>query len=139
MKGLGELIKTVKFIELECSIMEYNQGGCKFHEIVEFLKDNFPNSNLKFISHHIAHAFASIYSSSFNEGSFLTLDGTGSLFNDYYEGHNNNFNCIKSIGIICNCVKCRVGKWTEPYFQAYCDIMEELDPDFDGIQVEFSW
>ena len=31
------------------------------------------------------------------------------------------------------------GKWTEPYFQAYCDIMNELDPDFDGIQVEFSW
>jgi FkbM family methyltransferase len=41
MKGLGELLQSVKFIELECSVMEYNQGGCKFHEIVEFLKDNF--------------------------------------------------------------------------------------------------
>lgn len=59
----------------------------KLNYINEFLKDNFPNSNLKFISHHTAHAFASIYSSSFNEGSFLTLDGTGSLFNDYYENN----------------------------------------------------
>lgn len=29
--------------------------------------------------------------------------------------------------------------WTEPYFQAYCDIMEELDPEFNGIQVKFGW
>lgn len=31
------------------------------------------------------------------------------------------------------------GKWTEPYFQAYFDIMNELDPNFEGIEVEFSW
>lgn len=31
------------------------------------------------------------------------------------------------------------GAWTEPYFQAYFDIMEELDPNFEGIQVSFSW
>ncbi len=31
------------------------------------------------------------------------------------------------------------GAWTEPYFQAYFDIMQELDPNFDGIEVQFSW
>ena len=31
------------------------------------------------------------------------------------------------------------GKWTEPYFQAYFDIMNEIDPNFDGVEVEFSW
>lgn len=31
------------------------------------------------------------------------------------------------------------GDWTEPYFQAYNDIMKELDPDYDGIEVRFSW
>lgn len=31
------------------------------------------------------------------------------------------------------------GEWTEPYFQAYNDIMLELDPEYDGIEVRFSW
>ena len=37
------------------------------------------------------------------------------IFNDHYEGENINETCIKQAGVICNCVKCRVGKWTEPY------------------------
>lgn len=41
LKGAKEYLKDIKFIELECSIIEYNQGGCKFSELVEFLKENF--------------------------------------------------------------------------------------------------
>lgn len=52
--------------------------------IQNFIKERFPNAKLKVISHHVAHAFASIYSSEFKDGSFITLDGTGSLFRDYY-------------------------------------------------------
>lgn len=37
------------------------------------------------------------------------------IFNQYYEGENLNKVCHKKVGVICNCVKCRVGKWSEPY------------------------
>lgn len=37
------------------------------------------------------------------------------IFNHYYEGDNSITNCSKKVGVICNCTKCRVGKWTEPY------------------------
>ncbi len=33
----------------------------------------------------------------------------------------------------------RYESWTLSYFQAYCDIIEELDPEFNGIQVKFNW
>lgn len=41
MKGLGELLKEVEFIELETSLVEYNKGGCSFYDVIEFLKDDF--------------------------------------------------------------------------------------------------
>lgn len=41
MKGLGEKIKQVKFIELEVSILKFNEGGCSFNEIISFLSDSF--------------------------------------------------------------------------------------------------
>lgn len=41
MKGLKEIIKDVEFIELECSVVEFNIGGCTFFEVLEFLKDDF--------------------------------------------------------------------------------------------------
>lgn len=31
------------------------------------------------------------------------------------------------------------GDWTEPFFDAYNKVMEELDPDFNGVNVRFSW
>jgi carbamoyltransferase len=48
----------------------------KIHSII---KEKFPNAEIKFVSHHLSHACASIFSSPFNDGSFLTLDGAGSL------------------------------------------------------------
>lgn len=41
MKGLGEQLKNVEFIELESSLVEYNKGGCSFYDIIDFLKDDF--------------------------------------------------------------------------------------------------
>ncbi|GLY61380.1 bacteriophage protein [Pectobacterium carotovorum subsp. carotovorum] len=38
-----------------------------------------------------------------------------SIFNQFYEGENPVKICQKEIGVICNCEKCRVGKWSEPY------------------------
>ena len=41
MKGLGDLLNNVEFIELECSLVEYNLGGCSFYDIIDFLKNDF--------------------------------------------------------------------------------------------------
>ena len=46
------------------------------HKIIE---EKFPNAEIKIVSHHLSHAAASVFSSEFNEGSFLTLDGAGSV------------------------------------------------------------
>lgn len=51
--------------------------------IQNILKDIFPNAKVKFVSHHLCHASASVFSSDFNEGSFITLDGAGSLIFDH--------------------------------------------------------
>lgn len=42
----------------------------------------FPNAELKIISHHLAHASSSIFTSDFENGCFITLDGAGSLIYD---------------------------------------------------------
>jgi len=41
MKGLGDLLKEVEFIELECSVVEFNIGGCSFYDVINFLKEDF--------------------------------------------------------------------------------------------------
>jgi hypothetical protein len=41
MEGLGDMLYDIEFIELECSLVEYNIGGCLVENIFEFLKDNF--------------------------------------------------------------------------------------------------
>lgn len=37
------------------------------------------------------------------------------IFNQFYEGENPVTDCVKQVGVLCTCVKCRVGKWSEPY------------------------
>lgn len=31
------------------------------------------------------------------------------------------------------------GEWARPFFEAYGKLMDELDPDFNGVLVNFSW
>ena len=38
----------------------------------------FPNAQIKFVSHHLSHAAAAVFSCDFNDGSFIILDGAGS-------------------------------------------------------------
>jgi carbamoyltransferase len=55
----------------------------QYYETGQFklnLSEVFPNAKIEVISHHICHASASVFSSPFNEGSFITLDGSGSIF-----------------------------------------------------------
>jgi carbamoyltransferase len=49
------------------------------------LNEIFPNAKIKLVSHHLSHAASAIFSSDFNEGSFLTLDGAGTRVYDPYK------------------------------------------------------
>ncbi len=59
-------------------------GNSLFYEkekdktLYKFIENIFPNAIVKIISHHLCHAASSIFTSSFNEGTFFTLDGEGS-------------------------------------------------------------
>jgi len=62
-----------------------NMTFYKMHKdgkIQSFLEEKFPNAKLEFISHHVSHAYSTIFSCDFNEGSFVTLDGAGSILMD---------------------------------------------------------
>jgi len=48
------------------------------------IKQIFPNAKLKIVSHHLCHAASAVFSSDFDEGSFVTLDGMGSKVYDSY-------------------------------------------------------
>lgn len=48
-------------------------------EIEKVVKGYFPLAKIKIVSHHLCHAAASIFTSPFDNGSFMTLDGAGSL------------------------------------------------------------
>lgn len=55
--------------------------------VKRMIEERFPNAKFKLVSHHLSHAAASVFSSKFNEGSFITLDGAGSLtFNCGFTG-----------------------------------------------------
>ena len=41
MKGLGDMLDNVEFVEMECSLVEYNLGGCLINDVIEFMKDKF--------------------------------------------------------------------------------------------------
>jgi carbamoyltransferase len=49
------------------------------------LNEIFPNARVQIVSHHLSHAASAIFSSDFNEGSFLTLDGAGTKVYDPYK------------------------------------------------------
>ncbi len=42
----------------------------------------FPNAKVEIASHHLCHAYSSVFSCDYNEGSFLTLDNAGSILFD---------------------------------------------------------
>ena len=47
------------------------------------ISDIFPNADVWFVGHHLAHAASTVFTSPFNSGSFLTLDGMGSGIWDF--------------------------------------------------------
>ena len=43
------------------------------------VKRSFPKAKVEIISHHLSHAYSSVFSCDYNEGTFITIDGAGSL------------------------------------------------------------
>jgi carbamoyltransferase len=68
------------YIPSMCLEVFYRQLNDKIIE--NKIKTLFPNATFKIISHHLSHAASSVFSSNFEEGSILTLDGAGSLIYD---------------------------------------------------------
>ena len=48
------------------------------------VRESFPNAEIRLCSHHLAHAASTVFTSPFNEGTFLTFDGAGSGVYDVY-------------------------------------------------------
>lgn len=46
------------------------------------LSEKFPNAEIKIISHHLSHAASAVLTSEFDEGTFVILDGAGSLHHE---------------------------------------------------------
>jgi carbamoyltransferase len=74
-------------VDIVCSVAAH-------HEIALFqletgvaesiLRKSFPNAEIRFVGHHLSHAASAVFTSPFNEGSFLTFDGGGSPIHDPY-------------------------------------------------------
>jgi FkbM family methyltransferase len=41
LKGLGDLLNIVDFLEIECSVVNWNGGGCMMVDVIDFLKPTF--------------------------------------------------------------------------------------------------
>tara|TARA_R100000005_G_scaffold95618_1_gene77883 strand:+ start:1128 stop:2795 length:1668 start_codon:yes stop_codon:yes gene_type:complete len=77
---LGEVTKE------EVDIVSYVpcKGGMFLDdECKKFLKSIFPNAQIWFVRHHLAHAASSVFTSPFTDGSFFVLDGAGSTLWDF--------------------------------------------------------
>ena len=46
------------------------------------VKRYFPKAKVEIVSHHLCHAYSSVFSCDYNEGSFITLDNAGSVLFD---------------------------------------------------------
>ena len=101
------------------------------------LQEIFPNAKIELISHHLCHAASSVFTSDFNEGTFVTLDGNGSIFwgaNFENLGAENNstgfFNKEKGIFRFTPSLRMNFNAFGSVYLNwarlIYCEIFPEL-------------
>ena len=53
-------------------------------QIEKYIRPEFPNAEVRLCGHHLAHAASTVFTSPYNEGTFLTVDGGGSGIYDPY-------------------------------------------------------
>lgn len=102
IKNILDAEKITRFdIDVICyvdngSLPGYFSQKTRHKMIKSILKDDFPNSKIKIIDHHYAHAWSSFGVSNFSEANVLTFDHAGDNFiknnNDNFQtGYFNNF------------------------------------------------
>jgi carbamoyltransferase len=80
----GNITKEdINLICIPSMCLDYFYRQLKDGIIEEKIKSLFPNAIFKIISHHLSHAASAVFSSEFNEGTFITLDGAGSVIYSY--------------------------------------------------------
>lgn len=52
MRGLSDMLNDIEFIELECSLVEYNVGGCTIGDVIDFLRYQFDIYEVVEINRH---------------------------------------------------------------------------------------
>ena len=90
----GKDVDIVYMPHLPCYLYYKQKNDGTLNSII---KKIFPNATFKTVSHHLCHAASSIFTSTINEGSFLTLDGTGSAIIDQSKDIKHSNECF-SIG-----------------------------------------
>ena len=55
--------------------------------ILKYVRPEFPKAEVRFCGHHQAHAASTVFTSPYNEGTFLTVDGGGSGLYDPYKNN----------------------------------------------------
>ena len=65
----------------ECNYQLINKVASRF------LRKHFPNAKIWLVGHHLCHAAGAVFTSPFNSGSFLTLDGMGSSMWNFNMGN----------------------------------------------------
>lgn len=81
----GILPEEIDLICIPSMYLEIFFKQLKENVLHKKLNEIFPNAKIEILSHHLSHAASSVFSCDFNEGSFFTLDGSGSLVYDPYK------------------------------------------------------
>jgi carbamoyltransferase len=80
--GISEVDIDVVCIPTQCIEIFYEQ--LELGIVEKTIKRMFPNAKLEIYSHHLCHAASSVFTSNFNDGVIITLDGAGSLALDLH-------------------------------------------------------
>jgi len=77
----GEDVDIVYYVTTYNTAVDFH-----YNEELTFknVKPHFPNAEIRFCGHHLAHAASTVFTSPYNEGTFLTFDGGGSGIYDPY-------------------------------------------------------
>jgi carbamoyltransferase len=83
--SLGELTKNdIDLVIIPSMSNETFNSYVKKGKIKSKIEEEFPNASFEIISHHLSHAYSTVFSCDYEEGTFLTLDGAGTSVQDSY-------------------------------------------------------
>lgn len=88
---------------IRANVLGYEREFCRkkaYEQLVSFSEFEWDRSRVKYIPHHLSHAASAFYSSGFEEGGILTLDGCGEKDSSVFAlGKKNNINLLEETSI----------------------------------------